>query len=174
MGDLEKVKNEALEIIGQFENLPRLVVFDLDYTLWPFYCECCYEDEIPYLYPHAKGILGALKEKGIHVAVASRSPAPDIAKTFLHKLGIHSMFVPMEIFSSWSHKTDHFRRIHRKTGVPFSSMLFFDDENRNIEAVSTMGVTSILVDNGINLDALRQGFSEFSQKSGSLNTSRSD
>lgn len=40
--------------------------------------------------------------------------------------------------------------------------------------VSTMGVTSILVDNGINLDALRQGFSEFSQKSGSLSTSRSD
>lgn len=143
-----------------------------------------------------------------------------------------------EIFSSWSHKTDHFRRIHRNTGVPFSSMLFFDDENRNIEAVpslpfqlfifilflfsllacanirrywiisvleclvakeeftawhgwngnfvllsnpveyflqvSIMGVTSILVDNGINLDALRQGFSEFSQKSGSLSTSRSD
>ncbi|GAY38795.1 hypothetical protein CUMW_039420 [Citrus unshiu] len=121
MGDLEKMKNEALEIIGQFENLPRLV--------------CCYEDEIPYLYPHAKGILEALKEKGIHVAVASRSPTPDIAKTFLHKLGIHSMFVPM---------------------------------------VSIMGVTSILVDNGINLDALRQGFSEFSQKSGSLSTSRSD
>ncbi|ESR39509.1 hypothetical protein CICLE_v10026755mg [Citrus x clementina] len=95
MGDLEKMKNEALEIIGQFENLPRLVVFDLDYTLWPFYCECCCEDEIPYLYPHAKGILEALKEKVIHVAVASRSPTPDIAKTFLHKLGIHSMFVPM-------------------------------------------------------------------------------
>ncbi|GAY38796.1 hypothetical protein CUMW_039420 [Citrus unshiu] len=83
MGDLEKMKNEALEIIGQFENLPRLV--------------CCYEDEIPYLYPHAKGILEALKEKGIHVAVASRSPTPDIAKTFLHKLGIHSMFVPMVV-----------------------------------------------------------------------------
>jgi predicted enzyme involved in methoxymalonyl-ACP biosynthesis len=40
-----------------------------------------------------------------------------------------------EIFSSWSHKTEHFQRIHRSTGVPFTSMLFFDDENRNIEAV---------------------------------------
>lgn len=64
-------------------------------VIWLNFSECCYEDEIPYLYPHAKGILEALKEKGIHVAVASRSPAPDIAKTFLHKLGIHSMFVPM-------------------------------------------------------------------------------
>jgi predicted enzyme involved in methoxymalonyl-ACP biosynthesis len=40
-----------------------------------------------------------------------------------------------EIFSSWSHKTEHFQRIHRSTGEPFTSMLFFDDENRNIEAV---------------------------------------
>lgn len=40
-----------------------------------------------------------------------------------------------EIFSSWTHKTDHFLKIRGKTGVPYNEMLFFDDENRNIEAV---------------------------------------
>ncbi|KAM7479034.1 hypothetical protein LguiA_027247 [Lonicera macranthoides] len=166
MGE-EKVKNEAMEIMGLFQVLPRLVVFDLDYTLWPFYCECRSKREMPSMYPHAKGILRALKDKGVDVAIASRSPTADIAKAFLDKLGITSMFVAQEIFSSWTHKTEHFQRINRRTGVPFNSMLFFDDENRNIQAVSKMGVTSILVDNGVNLGAFRQGLTEFSQNSGS-------
>uniref|UniRef100_A0A5B7B8T2 Putative magnesium-dependent phosphatase 1 n=1 Tax=Davidia involucrata TaxID=16924 RepID=A0A5B7B8T2_DAVIN len=160
------VKNEALEIMGLFQVLPRLVVFDLDYTLWPFYCECRSKREMPSLYPHAKGILFALKDKGIDVAIASRSPTADIAKTFLDKLDIKPMFVAQEIFSSRTHKTDHFQRINQRTGVPYNSMLFFDDEDRNIEAVSKMGVTSILVGNGVNLGALRQGLTEFSQNSG--------
>ncbi|KAK9286871.1 hypothetical protein L1049_015277 [Liquidambar formosana] len=171
MGE-QKVKDEALQILGLFQVLPRLVVFDLDYTLWPFYCECRSKREMPSLYSHASGILYALKDKGIDVAIASRSPTPDIAKTFLDKLGIKSMFVSQEIFSSWTHKTEHFQRIHRRTGVPFNSMLFFDDEDRNIQAVSQMGVTSILVGNGVNLGALRQGLTEFSQNSGSSQKNR--
>ncbi|CAA7404336.1 unnamed protein product [Spirodela intermedia] len=164
MGE-ERVKEEALQILGVFQALPRLVVFDLDYTLWPFYCECRSKREMPRLYPQAKGILHALKDKGIDVAIASRSPTPDIAKTFLDKLGIQSSFVAQEIFSSWTHKTEHFQRIHRRTGVPFKSMLFFDDEDRNIEAVSSMGVTSIYVGNGVNLEAFRLGLRTFAQKS---------
>ncbi|KAI9177045.1 hypothetical protein LWI28_010387 [Acer negundo] len=162
MGE-EKVKEEAMQIIGMFQVLPRLVVFDLDYTLWPFYCECRSKREMPSMYPNAKGILHALKDKGIDVAVASRSPTPDIANTFLHKLSIDSIFVAKEIFSSWTHKTDHFQRIHSRTAVPFNSMLFFDDEDRNIQSVSKMGVTSILVGKGVNLGALRQGLTKFSQ-----------
>ncbi|KAK9056597.1 hypothetical protein SSX86_023959 [Deinandra increscens subsp. villosa] len=162
MGD-EKVKNEAMEIMGLFQVLPRLVVFDLDYTLWPFYCECRSKREMPSMYPHAKGILNALKDKGVDMAIASRSPSRDIAETFIDKLGIKSMFVAQEIFSSWSHKTEHFKKIQQKTCVPYESMLFFDDENRNIESVSKMGVTSILVNDGVNLGAFRQGLTQFSQ-----------
>ncbi|XXG49161.1 hypothetical protein AAC387_Pa02g3421 [Persea americana] len=168
MGDA-RVKEEALQILGLFEILPRLVVFDLDYTLWPFYCECRSKREMPHLYTHAKGIMYALKDKGIDMAIASRSPTPDTAKTFLNKLEIQSMFVAQEIFSSWTHKTEHFQRIHRRTGVPFKSMLFFDDEDRNIESVSNMGVTSILVGDGVTLGALRQGLTNFAHNTISSN-----
>ncbi|GAB2247159.1 hypothetical protein Droror1_Dr00007041 [Drosera rotundifolia] len=164
MGD-ERVKEAALEMIGLFQVLPRLVVFDLDYTLWPFYCECRSKKEMPLLYPHTKGILSALKHKGIDVAIASRSPTPDIAKNFLTKLGIQPMFVAQEIFSSYTHKTEHFQRIQWRTRIPFTSMLFFDDEDRNIQTVQNMGVTSILVNNGVNLGALQEGLTKFSQKS---------
>ncbi|CAN6460090.1 unnamed protein product [Victoria cruziana] len=160
MGD-DRVKAEASQVLGLFQILPRLVVFDLDYTLWPFYCECCSKREMPSLYPHAKGILHALKDKGVDVAIASRSPTPDIAKTFLNKLGLEDMFVAKEIFSSWTHKTEHFQRIKQRTGIPLNSMLFFDDEYRNIESVSNMGVTSIYVDNGVNIGALRTGLTKF-------------
>ncbi|KAG5104525.1 hypothetical protein JHK82_041495 [Glycine max] len=132
----EKVKGEAMQIIGAFEVLPKLGVFDLDYTLWPFYCECRSKREMPSLYPHAKGILLALKEKGIDEI----------------------------IYSSWTHKTDHFQRIHSRAGVPFNSMLFLDDENMNIQAVSKMGgVTSILVGDGVNLGSLREGLTQSSR-----------
>ncbi|KAE9595062.1 putative protein-tyrosine-phosphatase [Lupinus albus] len=102
MGDIEKVKDEALQIIGMLEVLPKLVVFDLDYTLWPFYW------------------------KYFQVGLTKQ-------------------------------------RIHTRTGISFNSMLFFDDENRNIQSVSKMGVTSILVGNGVNLGAFREGLTRFSQ-----------
>ncbi|KAL5562671.1 hypothetical protein UlMin_032418 [Ulmus minor] len=158
----ERVKTDALQIMGMFQVLPRLVVFDLDYTLWPFYCEC--RPNSPYLYNDARGILHAFKEKGVGVAIASRSPTENRANKFLEELRIKSMFVAQEIFPSpvaGTHKKKHFQNIHSRTGIPYSNMLFFDDENRNIQAVSKLGVTSILVGNGVNLGALRQGLAEY-------------
>ncbi|XP_004504843.1 uncharacterized protein [Cicer arietinum] len=178
MEDVEKVKAEAVQMMGVFHVLPRLVVFDLDYTLWPFYCECRSKRDTPSLYPHSRGILSALRDKGIDAAIASKSPTPDIATVFLQKLRITSMFVARftqlhfinhqiikikEIFYTWTPKTEHFQKIHSRTGVPYNSMLFFDDDNNNIKGVSKLGVTSILVNNGVNLGAFREGLTKFSQ-----------
>lgn len=44
-------------------------------------------------YPHATGITQALKDKGVDLAVASRSPTPDIAKSYLEIMGIQSLFI---------------------------------------------------------------------------------
>ncbi|KAK8529782.1 hypothetical protein V6N12_060552 [Hibiscus sabdariffa] len=116
-GGAKRVKEEAIRTIETFHVFPRLIVFDLDYTLWPFYCECRPKVE-PCLYPEAKGILCALKEKGIDTAIVSRSATPDFANAFLEKLGIKSLFVTK---------------------------------------VSDMGVTGILVSNGLDLDAMSRG-----------------
>ncbi|XP_031112122.1 magnesium-dependent phosphatase 1-like [Ipomoea triloba] len=161
----EYCKNEALHILTRFRHLPRLVVFDLDYTLWPFCCHTRCKCEVPRLYPQVKAILCALKEVGVGVGIASRSPTPHIAAdAYLWKLGIKSMVIAQEVFPSWSPKTEHFQRIHRRTGLPYNEMLFFDDETRNIDAVSKMGVTSILVSSkGIDLKTLWKGLSAFNQ-----------
>ncbi|KAH7445027.1 hypothetical protein KP509_02G103000 [Ceratopteris richardii] len=155
----EDVARQALAVISAATSLPRLAVFDLDYTLWPFKCEC--QKDNPYLYPEAKGILKALKEKEVKLAVASRTLTPDIARLFLTKLGLTNFFVEMEIFPSWTPKTEHFEKIHQKTKIPFSSMIFFDDGVSNIQCVSRMGVTSVLVDDGVNIRALQNGLADF-------------
>lgn len=69
-----------------------------------YHSECRSKRDMPKLYPHAKGILYALKDKGVAVAIASRSPTPDTANMFLEKLGIKSMFVAqVSYFSCISH-----------------------------------------------------------------------
>ncbi|MBA0687987.1 hypothetical protein Goari_005798, partial [Gossypium aridum] len=81
----------------------------------------------------------------------------------LFHISIILVWIIQEIFFSCKNKTDHFRRIQTRTGIPFNSMLFFDDEDWNIEAASKMGVTSIYVDNGVNLRALRRGLTQFTE-----------
>ena len=56
------------------------------------------EDDEPPLYREVSGILHALKEKGIEMAVASRTPTPKVAYSFLQKLGFDSIFVAKVTF----------------------------------------------------------------------------
>lgn len=58
-------------------------------------------------------------------------------------------------------KTEHFLNIHKESGHPFSQMLFFDDESRNIRDLKQSGVVSVLVENGIDLRVINDGINQF-------------
>lgn len=58
-------------------------------------------------------------------------------------------------------KLRHFEVIGKRTGIPFTEMLFFDDERPNFE-VENLGVTMRLVgNNGLSWDELEKGIQKW-------------
>ncbi|EGS21874.1 magnesium-dependent phosphatase-like protein [Thermochaetoides thermophila DSM 1495] len=84
--------------------LPRMVVFDLDYTLWPFYSDIHISPPVRAvpntqssvladrngeqfgLYPDAPYIIRLLQSLKIRLAVASKSPVGDLCREVLKQL----------------------------------------------------------------------------------------
>ncbi|XP_008570545.1 PREDICTED: magnesium-dependent phosphatase 1 isoform X1 [Galeopterus variegatus] len=132
--------------------LPKLAVFDLDYTLWPFWVDT-HVDPPFYkssdgtvrdrrgqnvrLYPEVPEVLERLHGLGVPVAAASRTSEIEGANQLLELFDLVRYFVHREIYPG--SKVTHFERLQQKTGVPFSQMIFFDDERRNIVDVSKLG-----------------------------------
>lgn len=52
-------------------------------------------------------------------------------------------FSTQEIYPTFTHKTEHFKAILQGTKVPYEEMLFFDDEDRNVNTVSLHAVGSV-------------------------------
>ncbi|KKY35863.1 putative magnesium-dependent phosphatase [Diaporthe ampelina] len=88
--------------------LPKLFVFDLDYTLWPFWVDThvsgsslkpvpgsnntSVADKVGEhysFYSDVSSVLYALPQLGIRVGVASRTCAPDLAREMLKLLYVH-------------------------------------------------------------------------------------
>lgn len=141
-----------------------LIVFDLDFTLWNAGDTWC-DHTIPpyrkvdsiikdaggsviYLYPDVIDILKELSQKDIPIALASRTYSPDTARKLLDLFGIRSYFQFEEIYPS--SKLQHFQSLHKRTLTPYEQIYFFDDEQRNIVEVGTLGVNTFLVNSGLN------------------------
>lgn len=148
--------------------LPKLIVFDLDYTLWPFWVDTHVTPPLKAsatndsakdrfgetfkFYEDVPSILVALREKGITVGIASRTSAPDLGRELLRLLHVVDVDGKkrkaldycdhLEIYPG--SKLTHFTRLQKSTGLNYEDMLFFDDESRN-KNVETLGVHMHLV-----------------------------
>ncbi|XP_031217098.1 magnesium-dependent phosphatase 1 isoform X1 [Mastomys coucha] len=157
-------------------HLPKLAVFDLDYTLWPFWVDTHVDPPFHkssdgtvrdrrgqniQLYPEVPEVLRRLQSLGVPVAAASRTSEIHGANQLLELFDLGKYFTHREIYPG--SKVMHFERLHHKTGVPFSQMIFFDDENRNIIDVSKLGVTCIHIQSGVSLQTLTQGLETFAK-----------
>lgn len=157
-----------------FSSRPELVVFDLDFTLWdcggtwidctrpPFQLvdgEVRDRNERRFrLYPEVEDILDELDAMAIPMALASRTEQPDWAREVLDLMSIRRRFAHEEIYPS--SKVRHFTVLREASGVDYSRMWFFDDEDRNIREVGELGVTCVPVRRGLNRKAMQMADEE--------------
>jgi magnesium-dependent phosphatase 1 len=204
--------------------LPSLLVFDLDYTLWPFWVDTHPSSPLSIpskssassgrgsymldrygehyaFYQGVPAILRAAHDLGIPMGLASRTHAPELAREMLRGLTIPPLepataaaattapaedvewgggagkalraidiFTYQQIFPG--SKTSHFQRIQDATKkakggeVAFADMLFFDDEGRNRNVETELGVTFWLVRDGVTREEVDKGVWEWRRRRG--------
>lgn len=119
--------------------VPALLVFDLDYTLWPFWVDTHVTSPVKpaapagefntamldrwgesyAFYDDVPGILAGAKERGIKMSLASRTHAPDLAREMLR--GLH---VPT-LTKSTADTTDS-QADNKSDSKPRNALSFFD------------------------------------------------
>lgn len=65
-----------------------------------------------------------------------------------------------------ANKTQHFSRIHQSSAVAYEDMLFFDDEARNRNVETELGVTFCLVRDGMTRDEVDRGVWAWRKRNG--------
>jgi magnesium-dependent phosphatase 1 len=161
-----------------------LLVFDCDYTLWPF--DCGKEVQPPFKnyggsyrivdkdynpanpYPEVISVFEYIYDHGIQFAIASRNPAADWIKQLLQKIKVRNTtvwdMIPVGCFHAYSSgltkaKSLHFSRIAEATGVKYTDMIFFDDKIENINVAADTGVIGVLIERGgLTMEAFRLGY----------------
>ncbi|EMG47173.1 hypothetical protein SBY92_000037 [Candida maltosa Xu316] len=140
------------------ERYPKAVVLDLDYTLWPFWCDThvvrplkAVSDVVVIdscnlelsFYEEVESILLELKEYDVKIIGASRTGTPDIAKdllTMLHIRGNPAITYFDCLEWGTGSKTRHIQRAAKKLKLTKElangDFVLFDDEKRNRDVSS--------------------------------------
>ena len=128
----------------------------------------------------------------IQMGLASRTHTPDLAREMLKLLHIPShhqtssssstdtssetsaasekplraldLFSYIQIFPG--SKTKHFERIRKASGIPYEQMLFFDDEHRNRNVETELGVTFHMVPDGVSRQEVDRGVWQWRMRQG--------
>jgi len=152
---------------------PGLVVFDLDYTLWPFWVDTHHDRPFSKkgssvadrhgqkvkFYPDVPEVFEYLSQENIPMAIASRTSETKGANELIDLFGWSKYFVYKEIYPGC--KINHFQVFQDKSQTPYKSMLFFDDEHRNIKDLSSKGVNCILVEEGVTMQLVKDALKKF-------------
>ncbi|KAG7271345.1 hypothetical protein CRUP_006837 [Coryphaenoides rupestris] len=119
---------------------PTLVVFDLDFTLWPFWVDT-------------------------HVAAPfhkdQNTGEVDGANQLLTLFKLNQYISKYKEIYPGS-KLTHFKKLHDDSQVEYGDMMFFDDEPRNISEVGRLGVHCVLVRSGVTLKLVEEELQRFS------------
>lgn len=163
---------------------PKVIVFDLDFTLWPYYIgnhvsppvrkndHQEFIDDMGQRYRPYKDvtkILRTLKERCLgndgHIAIASRSTAKSIAMEVIEIFGWTEFISSFQIYHVSKEK--HMQKIKEELQFEsFNEVLFFDDDERNVKPAVELGVLPFLVNqvNGLDMNAICDGLSYFNRR----------
>ena len=166
------------KVLTNGKSLPELVVFDLDETLWPFWCishvkkpinKCTTtgivkgsDGKIVSLYEGAHNLIQILHNHGLTLGIASKTPVGDFANEVLAALNIKDYF--SYAVMKPVRKTYHFEQLSKQSAVDYKDMLFFDDNHGNIYDSDSLGVTSVLVGDGLTVNHVIDGLVKFQKK----------
>ena len=101
----------------------------------------------------------------ILAAVSSRTDEPSWARDCMGWLvandgaALRDCFDHVEI--GFVDKARHFESLHRKTGIPYDRMCFFDNEEWNILGVARLGVKCVHTPNGMTVQDWADALSMF-------------